>query len=68
MTCKEERYQKANKEKVIHHFRQLLTEVQTEQRERIATNMPQSEREARILDKKYTSKTKQLRQKPRGVA
>jgi len=26
MTCQEERFQHANKEKVIHHFRQLLSE------------------------------------------
>jgi protein subunit release factor A len=26
MTCQEERFQHANKEKVIHHFRQLLGE------------------------------------------
>lgn len=64
MTCQEERYQRANKEKVIHHFKQLLTEVLTEDKERISTNIPQSEREARILDKKFTSNNKKLRQKP----
>lgn len=64
MTCKEERYQNANKEKVIHHFRQLLTEVFIEPKERISTKIPKKEREARIQDKKFTSKTKQMRQKP----
>jgi len=64
MTCQEERYQHANKEKVIHHFKQLLEEALIEPKERISTNIPEKEREARILDKKFTSKTKQLRQKP----
>jgi ribosome-associated protein len=66
MTCKEERYQNANKEKVIHHFRQLLNETLPEPKERISTQMPQAEREARIMDKKFTSKTKQSRQKIKG--
>ncbi len=66
MTCREERFQRANKEKVIHYFRQLLTEILVEPKERIATNIPKAEREARIMDKKFTSKTKQLRQKPKG--
>lgn len=65
MTCSEERYQKANKEKVIHHFKELLKKALIVPKERIGTTVPRSEREARILDKKYTSKTKQLRQKPR---
>lgn len=64
MTCREERYQNANKEKVIHHFKELLTQALIVPKERISTQLPQSEREARFLDKKYTSKTKQLRQKP----
>ena len=66
MTCQEERLQIANKEKVIHHFRQLLNEALTEPKNRISTKVPKSEREARILDKKLTSKTKQLRQTPKG--
>jgi len=53
MTCQEERLQIANKEKVIHHFRQLLNEAMKEPKERISTSIPASEREARILDKKY---------------
>ena len=65
MTCQEERYQRANKEKVIHHFVQLLTEACKEPKERISTDIPESEREARILDKKFTSTTKQLRQNPK---
>ena len=66
MTCREERFQRANKEKVIHHFRQLLTEILVEPKERISTNIPKAEREARIMDKKFTSRTKQLRQTPKG--
>ena len=64
MTCQEERLQIANKEKVIHHFRQLLTQILPEPKKRIPTKIPKKEREARILDKKFISKTKQLRQKP----
>lgn len=66
MTCQEERYQHANKEKVLHHFNQLLAEALIEPKERISTQIPQAEREARIMDKKFTSKTKQLRQNPTG--
>jgi len=65
MTCQEERYQHANKEKVIHHFTQLLREAYLQPQERISTDIPQAEREARIMDKKFTSKTKQLRQNPK---
>jgi ribosome-associated protein len=64
MTCQEERLQIANKEKVIHHFRQLLAQALTEPKKRIPTKIPKKEREARIMDKKLTSKNKQLRQKP----
>jgi ribosome-associated protein len=66
MTCQEERYQRANKEKVIHHFRQLLEAIIPEPKNRIPTKIPKAEREARIMDKKFTSKNKQLRQKPKG--
>lgn len=64
MTCQEERLQIANKEKVIHHFRQLLTEAMIEPEERIPTKIPKKEREARLLDKKYQSQKKQNRQNP----
>jgi len=64
MTCQEERLQIANKEKVIHHFRQLLNEAMKEPKERISTSIPASEREARILDKKYQWQKKQNRQQP----
>ncbi len=65
MTCQEERYQHANKKKVLHHFNQLLTQACREPKERISTHIPRAEREARIMDKKFTSKTKQLRKNPR---
>ena len=65
MTCQEERSQHANKEKVIHHFKQLLTEAMIFPTERIATNIPKKEREARLLDKKYQSQKKQDRQQPK---
>ncbi|MEI7557616.1 MAG: alternative ribosome rescue aminoacyl-tRNA hydrolase ArfB [bacterium] len=64
MTCQEERYQNANKQKVIHHFKELLTQALEEPKERIATNLPASQREERITDKKHTSKIKQSRQTP----
>lgn len=64
MTCQEERLQIANKEKVIHHFRQLIKEALLEPIERISMKVPVKEREARILDKKITGKIKQNRQKP----
>ncbi len=64
MTCQEERFQHANKKKVIHHFRQLLTEAIPEPKQRISTRIPKREREARFLDKQSTSKNKQLRKKP----
>ena len=54
----------ANKEKVIHHFRQLLEEILPEPKNRISTKIPNAEREARILDKKYQSQKKQNRQNP----
>ncbi len=64
MTCQEERLQIANKEKVIHHFRQLLWESLKEPKKRIPTKLPKSQREARIIDKKIAGRIKQLRQKP----
>lgn len=61
MTCQEERLQNANKEKVIHHFTELIRQCLIEPKQRISTKLPQSEREARLLDKKFTSKNKSLR-------
>ncbi len=64
MSCQEERYQHANKNKVIKHFTELLWSALIEPKERIPTSIPKKEREARILDKKFTSKKKQDRQQP----
>ncbi len=64
MTCQEERLQKANKEKVLAHFKQLLATAMVEPKKRIATNIPTAQREARILQKKHTAKIKLLRKSP----
>lgn len=63
MVCQEERYQYMNKKKVIKHFAKLLTEALVEPEKRIAMDIPQKEREARILDKKFQGQKKQNRQK-----
>ena len=64
MTCQEERFQEANKKKLINHFRELLMEALIEPIERIPTTLPEKEREARFLDKKFQAQKKQNRQKP----
>lgn len=64
MTCQEERLQKANKEKVIAHFTQLVSAAMVEPKKRIATLVPKAQRESRILDKKYIGKIKSLRKPP----
>ncbi len=61
MTCQEERYQHANKQKVIHHFRQLLTESMKEPKKRIATKLPKKKKVQRSEDKKHHSKKKSNR-------
>jgi ribosome-associated protein len=65
MTCQEERFQEANKEKVIHHFRQLLEEILPEPKKRVATKIPKQSKEARLSEKKREGQKKTLRQKPR---
>lgn len=65
MTCQEERYQHANKEKVIGYFAQLLKKAYVAPKERIRTTIPKSQRKVRSIDKKFASKTKRLRQKPK---
>ncbi len=65
MTCQEERLQVANKEKVIHHFKQLLIQILPEPKKRIPTKIPKKQRETRIIEKKLVSKIKQFRQKPK---
>jgi hypothetical protein len=63
MTCQEERYQHANKTKVIHHFRQLLNDIIPEPTQRIATKLPKSKKAKRSEDKKHHSKKKEDRKK-----
>jgi ribosome-associated protein len=65
MTCQEERLQEANKEKVIHHFRQLLEQILPEPKKRVATKIPKRVKEERINEKKVQGQKKSLRQKPR---
>lgn len=62
-TCQEERYQKANKVKVLHHFRQFMEEVLTPESERVATCVPQEEKEKRLHDKKKQSEKKHRRRR-----
>ena len=64
MTCQEQRYQKTNKQKLIHYFKELLIKILPEPKKRISTKIPKCEREIRILEKKYIAKKKQNRQKP----
>jgi len=52
MTCQEERYQEANKEKVIHHFKQLYNQALIQPKRRISTKIPNFVREERIQEKK----------------
>ncbi|MEI8091246.1 MAG: hypothetical protein WCG98_03175 [bacterium] len=52
MTDQEERLQEANKEKVIHHFIQLLQQILPDPIKRVATKIPVHEKEKRIIEKK----------------
>lgn len=61
MTCQEERYQHANKKKVVHHFKQLFQEVLHENPERVATKVPKHILEKRKEVKKKHSQKKKLR-------
>lgn len=64
MTCQEERLQEANKEKVIHHFRELLTQALIIPKKRVQTKEPARVKEQVHEAKKIQSQKKQLRQKP----
>ena len=64
MTNQEERHQEANKEKVIHHFKQLLEEILPEPVQRIETKEPARVKESIHQAKEIQSRKKQLRQKP----
>jgi len=61
MTCQEERYQHANKKKVIHHFTQLLQEVLTPPIPRIPTRLPKQIKQNRITEKRFESEKKRNR-------
>ncbi len=61
LTCQEERYQLANKEKVIHHFRALLTKALPEPIKRIATKVPYSQKIKSKQTKIAHSRKKQSR-------
>ncbi len=65
MTCQEERFQRANKEKVIQYFTELIMKAIIEPKKRLSTKLPKAEREARLLAKKHTSTIKHLRQTPK---
>ncbi|NOZ44408.1 MAG: aminoacyl-tRNA hydrolase [bacterium] len=60
-TCQEERYQKANKIKVIHHFKEFLRTILIKPKERIATQVPVHEKEKRLFHKKRHSEKKERR-------
>lgn len=66
MTCQEERLQEANKEKVIHHFRQLLQDILPEPKKRIASKEPARVKETVYQEKRMQSQKKKLRQKPQS--
>lgn len=61
LTDQEERFQRANKEKVIHHFRQLLQQAMPQPKQRIATSIPAYMKEERRDDKIIQSRKKQNR-------
>jgi ribosome-associated protein len=61
LTDQEERFQWANKEKVIHHFRQLLEQAIPEPKKRFATSIPTYMKEERRDDKQIQSQKKQNR-------
>lgn len=61
LTCQEERYQLANKEKVLHHFRMLLAKALPEPIKRIATKVPYSQKIKSKQTKIAHSRKKQSR-------
>jgi len=63
LTDQEERLQAANKEKVIHHFRQLLEQAIPEPKQRFATSIPKYMKEERRNDKIQQSQKKENRSK-----
>lgn len=61
MTDQEERQQSANKEKVIHHFRELMNHILPEPKQRVWTKAPDRVEQQRQEAKKYRSALKQWR-------
>lgn len=61
LTCQEERYQSANKEKVLHHFRILLAKALPEPIKRMATQVPYSQKIKSKQTKIAHSREKQSR-------
>lgn len=61
LTDQEERLQWQNKEKVIHHFRQLIEQAMPEPKQRIATKIPKYMKEERREEKILQSRKKQNR-------
>ena len=61
MTCQEQRHQEANKQTVIHHFRQLISKALIQPKQRILTKTPSQEKEQRLTQKKLNSTKKQNR-------
>ncbi|PJA48404.1 MAG: aminoacyl-tRNA hydrolase [candidate division SR1 bacterium CG_4_9_14_3_um_filter_40_9] len=61
LTDQEERLQVANKEKVIHYFRQLLGQAIPEPKKRIVTKIPRYMKEERKEEKQIQSRKKQNR-------
>jgi ribosome-associated protein len=61
MTDQEERLQVANKEKVIHHFRELMNHVLPEPKQRHGTKAPARVENQRQEAKKYRSALKKWR-------
>ena len=65
MTDQEERLQVANKEKVIHHFRELLNHIMPEPKARVGTQVPAWVEAQRKEAKKYRSEIKKSRALPK---
>lgn len=63
MTCQEERYQNANKQKVISRFEKILRTILPEPRKRVPTTVPYSEKQKTLQQKIAHSQKKQQRSK-----
>lgn len=63
LTSHEERYQYANKNKVIHRFKKLLNQSFETTKDRIATKVPRREKTKRKIHKIHHSHKKAMRKK-----